>query len=118
MVDALPARRGCLVFIGLWACAAAVLLVAGTLAVRGDIVLPHGELRETRLWLVAQEGNQGLGLSSMRFASGGEDEGAACVETWVRFLLWQAREGAQATHYCECFEREGREWVYTGVCRE
>ena len=125
MADAPPApgprrsrRWGCLAFAGVWLCIAAVSVVAGLLAVRGDIVLPRGELRETRLWLVAEEGNRGVGLSTKRFVSGGEDESAACVETRVRFFLWQAREGAQATRYCECFQREGGVWQYTGVCTE
>jgi hypothetical protein len=113
-------RWGCLAFAVVWLCVAAISIVAGLLAVRGDIVISQGELRQTRLWLVTEveQGNRGLGLSTMRFVSGGENESAACVETRVRFFLWQSQGGAHATRYCECYRREGGAWRVTGPCGE
>jgi hypothetical protein len=111
-------RTGCLVFAALWLCVAAVSATAGLLAVRGDIVLARGELRQTRLWLVQEEGNRGLGLSSARFTSGGEGSGEACVETRVRFFLWQTSQPAQNARYCECYRRVEGRWEYTGTCTD
>ena len=80
-------RVGCFAFGLLWLCVAVVSLMVGLLAVRGDIVISRGELRQTRLWLVQEEGNRGLGLSSTRLVSGDERGDRACVETRVRFFL-------------------------------
>jgi len=111
-------RTGCLAFVALWLCVAAVSLTAGLLAVRGDVVFARGELRETRLWLVQEEGNRGLGLSTTRFTAGDESSEQACVETRVRFFLWQTSQPTQNSRYCECYRRVEGTWEYTGTCSE
>lgn len=111
-------RVGCVAFIALWVCIAAISVFSGLLAVRGDLVFNQDSLRETRIWLIQEQGNRGLGLSTMRFASGDVGSQEACVETNARFLLWQRQEPSQAVTYCECFQRTGDMWEYLGTCSE
>jgi hypothetical protein len=106
------------VLILLWFCVAGSSVMAGLLAVRGDIVMERDALRQTRLWLVHEEGDRGVGLSTTRYANGNASSDTACVETRVRFLLWQSKRGAQNTRYCECYHRDGNTWQLSGACAD
>ena len=105
-----------MVFIAVWLCVAAFSVLAGLLAVRGDIVIARDDLRQTRLWLVREEGSRGLGFSSARFVSGDAQSDRACVETRVRFLLWQSSQPTPGLRYCECYRRVDGQWQYSGAC--
>ncbi len=87
-----------------------------TMAVRGEIRVGRGELGETRVWLIREAGEQGLGISGTRIVSGSEATGAACVETRVRFLILGGPEGSPPVSYCECLEKVGETWTSTGDC--
>ena len=100
--------------IGLLAVGVFTLLV--TMAVPGEIRIGRGELGETRVWLLREAGDRGLGFSSTRLVSGSEASGAACVETRVRFLILSGAEGSAPVSYCECLEKVGETWTSTGEC--
>jgi hypothetical protein len=94
----------------------------GTLLFRGEIRLPGAEPAQSRLWLVRERENQGLAFSTSRLASGSRESGRACFETRVSFFLWRSDGTAQATRYCQCYERsersgrEGPAWLLAGDC--
>lgn len=87
-----------------------------TMAVQGEIRIGRGELGETRVWLLREGGERGLGFSGTRLVSGSEATGAACVETRVRFLILGGAEEPAPVSYCECLEKVGETWTSTGEC--
>ncbi len=95
---------------------AGVFYLLVTLAVQGEIRVGRGEFGESRVWLIREVGEQGLGFSRARVVSGNEAAGAVCVETRVRFLMLRAAEDPKPVSYCECLEKVGENWTSTGEC--
>jgi hypothetical protein len=93
-----------------------VFYVLVTMAVQGEIRIGRGELGETRVWLLREGGERGLGFSGTRVVSGSEATGAACVETRVRFLILGGAGGSAPVRYCECLEKVGETWTSIGGC--
>ena len=87
-----------------------------TMAAQGEVRVGRGEFGETRVWLIREAGEQGLGFSRARVVSGNEAVGAVCVETRVSFLMLRAAERPQPVSYCECLEKVGENWTSTGEC--
>jgi hypothetical protein len=89
---------GCL----LWLLVMALPLAAFVLAVNGQIDWRRGEFAGTRLWLIQEADQQGLGLSTARVISNEEAiDGPICVRTRVVFLLW--RGSGESAQFCECY---------------
>ena len=107
---------GCLLSLFLGMTMVALFYLALTLAMRGELHLQRGALGGIRLWLVREEANQGLGISSTRVRSGSESQGQVCLETRVRFLLWQQSEEVDNPRYCECFQQLDERWELVGDC--
>ncbi len=112
----LSPARGCALAVLLALIPALFVLAAGVLAIQGEIAIHRGSLTETRLWLVREPGNAGLGFSSGRMVQGGLGETAACVATRVRFVLWRSDGSLQHADFCECFERDGEAWQLARAC--
>ena len=93
-----------------------VFYVLVTMAIQGEIRIGRGELGETRVWLLREGGERGLGFSGTRVVSGSEATGAACVETRVRFLILGGAGGSAPVSYCECLEKVGETWTSIGEC--
>jgi hypothetical protein len=93
---------------------AAVFTIASLLA-RGDLVLAKGELTETRVWLIRESTEQGLGFSRSRIVS--RDEAKTCIETQVGFWLWKTAAAPLGATYCACYERGDAGWDEVGACR-
>jgi hypothetical protein len=92
-----------------------VFYVVVTMAIQGEIRIGRGELGETRVWLLREGGERGLGFSGTRLVSGSEAAGAACVETRVRFLILGGAGGSAPVSYCECLEKVGETWTSTST---
>jgi hypothetical protein len=92
---------------------AAVFTIASLLA-RGDLVVAKGELTETRIWLIRESTEQGLGFSRSRIVS--RDEANTCVETQVGFWLWKTATDPVGARYCACYERGAAGWGEVGAC--
>lgn len=107
---------GCLgsVLVGLLG--AFLVFQVGKLIVQGDLRLAGDSLTPTRLWLVDEAGNRGLGWSTTRIVEGSLAEGRACVQTRVGFLLFQSDGTAKPVTYCECLERNADHWQEVGAC--
>lgn len=85
------------------------------IAVTGEVTIPTGSLpgQETRLWLIMEADQRGLGISTAGVQS--QSETRACLQINSRFLLWQGR--ADSVSYCECFTRTDAvdSWGYSGM---
>jgi hypothetical protein len=98
-----------------------VFYLVVSLVALGEIRLRRGELGETRVWLIREANQRGLGISSTRTVSGREADGRACVETRVRFIVAGPADPPPPVRYCECWRKtngagaEGH-WESTGEC--
>lgn len=105
---------GCALALGLTAAGIAAVFAAASLLLRGDLILARGDLTETRLWLVRENGQEGLGFSNSSLVSRGEER--ACVLTRVGFLLWRSAGEGPGTTFCYCYERRRGTWEEVGPC--
>jgi hypothetical protein len=99
-----------------------VFYLVVSLVALGEIRVRRGELGETRVWLIREPNQRGLGISSTRTVSVREADGRACLETRVWFVVSGPGEPPPAVRYCECWTKaagpglEAR-WVSTGECQ-
>jgi hypothetical protein len=92
------------------------------MVVNGEFSLTLGDAPEQklRIWLVSEIRERGFGISTGSVAS--RDEQNVCVQTDLRYVLWQGSQ--ESSVYCECFARPDRstEWSYVsggeGTCAE
>ena len=121
-------RAGCGLILVFWF---ALLLTPGALlylAANGEIRLWHREIPQPHahplllISLISETKDRGLRLENSTIASHSGADDAICVETLVRFLLWQSSSGSQDARYCDCYERESTDaaWrasqSYIGAC--
>lgn len=111
-------RAGCFLLGLIGAVLLLAVFSAGTLALRGEIRLPLGELREMRVWLVNDADNLGLAFSTARLVPDATGGARRCVETHVRFLLWRSDGSPREAIYCDCYSGERRKWAYDSACDE
>lgn len=87
------------------------------LATRGEISIGTGPAPDQRLriWLVMEAESRGFGIST---ASAHESGNLTCVQTDVRFLLWQG--SAEPSSYCDCYALEADSYTLvstsSGAC--
>lgn len=115
-----PLRRlGCGVLVVFWFVLLLLPLAMFVLAVQGDITVPRFDavpdpqehpLLQVRL--VMEVDYRGLGITSTSVHTG---ENELCIQTQVRFLLWEG-EGDPAT-FCDCYTRDSSEvdWVFAST---
>lgn len=107
---------GCLGALALGILGALVVFSGLKLAVQGELRLGGGDLTPRRAWLVTGPDNAGLAYESSRIVTGSRTEGEACVHTAVSFFFWRRDETAQPVDFCECYQRQGETWQYSGTC--
>ena len=82
------------------------------LAANGEIRLEHRDIPQPHahpfllVSLVSEAENRGLRLETSWIADADPFEGMVCVETAVRFLLWQYSGGNQNVSFCDCYRRQ------------
>ncbi len=98
------------------------------LAANGEIRLQHRDIPQPHahplllVSLVSESEDRGLRLENSWIADSQEDAGMLCVQTAVRFLLWQYSGGNQNVSFCDCYQRTDAhaDWefvtTYGGVC--
>ena len=124
-----PFRRlGCSVMLVIWFTLLLAPCALFYLAANREIRLWHRQVPEPHahplllLSLVSETEDRGLRIERSFVATGSHSTTATCVETNVRFLLWQSQSGNQDVNYCDCYERDGEEnaWMlestYSGHC--
>jgi hypothetical protein len=109
-------RMGCCLSLVLGTVGVAAALALTGLVAQGEIRFEHSPLTTTRLWLVSQGPNQGLGFSTARALPSLETESRRCVRTTVRFWLWRTDGTAKDVSFCECYQLQGGEWSPNGPC--
>ena len=107
---------GCLSTLLVAVVAAGLLLIILSIALRGEARFSKGDLGELRLWLIREPANQGLGLSTTRIAAGRESSGVVCIRTSARFLMIRSEQEIEDVVYCDCYERQGENWIAVGDC--
>lgn len=109
-------RAGCAVLLVLWFGLLLVPCLCAVIAINQEIVVPLGSApgQHVRAWLIMEAEQRGIGISTPR-VTGDEADGAVCVETHNRFVLWQGREDDVV--YCECYARGADDtgWTLTGT---
>ncbi|MCY3866569.1 MAG: hypothetical protein OXG68_14120 [Chloroflexi bacterium] len=98
------------------------------LAANGEIRLGHREIPQPHahplllVSLVSETEDRGLRIENSWIVESQADGGMLCVETAVRFLLWQYSGGNQNVSFCDCYRRQDADasWefvsTYGGVC--
>lgn len=121
-------RLGCVLALLIWF----VLLLTPCslfyLAANGEIRLEHRDIPQPHahplllVSLVSESEDRGLRIENSWIADSQTDEGMLCVETAVRFLLWQYSGGNQNVSFCDCYRRQDADasWEFVrntgGVC--
>ena len=97
-------RLGCALGLLVWLVLIVSPCLVFTLATQGELSLSLGSApgQTARAWLVMEADERGVGLSLPSVQSSA-DGGALCVQTDVRYLLWQGQ--ADPVSYCECYRR-------------
>ncbi|MEK7278413.1 MAG: hypothetical protein AAB427_13770 [Chloroflexota bacterium] len=92
----------------LWLVVMLAPCAAITLALRGEINWQRNEYDGDRVWLIQERDQRGLGYSAVRLVGDERPtDGPVCVQTTVRFLLWEGSAEGQDTEYCECYGIDG-----------
>lgn len=117
-----PLRRlGCGILLVLWFLVLLTPCGLFMLASRGELTLDLGSApgQSARIWLVMEPDERGIGLSLPTVHSGA-DADSMCVQTDVRYFLWQGE--AEPLSYCDCYRRDDAraDWIYLetlqGMC--
>jgi hypothetical protein len=119
-----PARRlGCAIALLIWFTLLLTPCALFYLAAEGEIRFDHRDIPEPHahpfllISLVSEMEDRGLRIETSRVADTRSSEGVICVETTVRFLLWQYSGGNQDVTYCDCYRRQESEeaWELRGT---
>ena len=121
-------RLGCGLALLFWFSALLAPCALFYLAANGEIRLQHRDIPQPHahplllISLVSEAEDRGLRIESSWIADAAADEETLCVETAVRFLLWEHRGGNQNVSFCDCYMRQDAEadWEFAttagGVC--
>jgi hypothetical protein len=111
-----PLRRlGCAMGLVIWLILMTLPCIFFMLATRNEITIGLGEMpnQELRIWLIMDADRRGL-ASSIPAAHSGENDDEVCLQTDVRYFLWQG-DADEVITYCECYVRADEDWSFTGV---
>ncbi len=104
-------RVGCGLLLPLWfmllmmPCALLYLAVNGEIRIwQPGVPEPYAQPR-LLVSLISEADDRGLRIETSSVFHADTDNLRTCVETKVRFLLWESQGGNQDVSYCECYER-------------
>ncbi len=121
-------RLGCGLALLIWFAALLLPCALFYLGANGEIRLAHHDIPQPHahplllLSVVSEVEDRGLRIETSKIAASQSDEALLCVETTVRFLLWEYSGGNQNVRYCDCYARPEAEanWefvtTYADVC--
>ena len=94
---------GCTIAVLIWFLILLIPCFLINLAVQQEITISTGDApgQMTRLWLISEADQRGLGLSTASVHQ--TDPNDLCVQTNVRFILWMGH--SDPTLYCDCYQR-------------
>ena len=107
-------RLGCALGLLVWIVLILSPCLLFTLATQGELTLALGSApgQTARLWLVMEADERGIGLSTPSVQASGDGH-ALCVQTDVRYFLWQGR--VEPSSYCECYRRANADAAWEAV---
>lgn len=103
-------RLGCALLLLLWFALLLTPCALFYLAAYGEIRLQHRDIPQPHAHpfllasLVSETGDRGLRFETSWVASA--DDESLCVETAVRFLLWEYSGDNQNVSFCDCYRRD------------
>ena len=116
-------RLGCAIALLIWFTFLLTPCALFYLAAQGEIRFVHRDIPQPHahplllVSLVSETKDRGLRIEASRIVEARSNELMLCVETAVRFLLWEYSGGNQDVSYCDCYQREGSEadWELAGT---
>ncbi|MCY4069932.1 MAG: hypothetical protein OXG60_01400 [Chloroflexi bacterium] len=113
-------RVGCGLLVPLWFMLLLMPCALFYLAVNGEIRIWHDSVpdpySQPRLLisLISEMDDRGLRIETSSVFKPNADNLSLCVETKVRFVLWESQGGNQDVTYCECYGRADEEsaWAW------
>ena len=122
-------RLGCGALLAFWFILLLIPCALFYLAANGEIRFWHRDIPQSHshplllISLVSQADNRGLRIENSSAVDNGADETSICIQTLVRFALWETNEDSQDVSYCDCYRRVDAAAVweldstFSGVCR-
>lgn len=116
-------RLGCILLLVIWFMVLLLPCFMIVLATQQQITISQGSLpdQEIRIWLVMEQNQRGLGISSTSTHPAKGDNlptDSLCLQTNVNYLLWQGK--GEASTYCECYAHDGDNYTplasYSQAC--
>lgn len=114
-----PLRRiGCGILVTLWFALLMTPCALFYLAANREIRFPHADIPQPHehprllISLISEERNRGLRIESATQLDSPDDL-STCVETDVRFILWESEGGDQDVTFCDCYRRSNVEAPWT-----
>lgn len=104
-------RLGCGIVLVIWFMILLTPCALLYLASNGEIRILHTDIPDAyehprlSIELVSEVKSRGLRVINSSVVDNDLDDNLMCVQTNVRFLLWQTNEDNQDTAYCDCYER-------------
>ena len=89
------------------------------LASNGAIRISHTDIPDSyehprlSIELITEIKSRGLRIVNSSVVDNNLDDNLMCIQTNVRFLLWQTNEDNQDTSYCDCYERTNSDSGWT-----
>ena len=108
-------RAGCGLLLIFWFCLLLTPCGLFYLAANQEFRLDHREIPQPHAhpWLlislISEQTDRGIRIERSSLAGATSGANRVCVETSVRFLLWEASGGNQDTRYCDCYQRADTE---------
>lgn len=116
-------RLGCAIALLIWFTFLLTPCALFYMAAKGEIRFEHRDIPQPYahplllVSLVSETEDRGIRFETSRIVEARSNELMLCVETAVRFLLWQYSGGNQDVSYCDCYQRDGSEadWELVGT---
>ncbi|MYE26061.1 MAG: hypothetical protein F4X87_02360 [Chloroflexi bacterium] len=105
-------RLGCALAVLIWFALLLTPCALFYLAANGEIRFDHRDVPQPHahplllVSLVSEAADRGLRFESSRIVEAQSNSERLCVETAVRFFLWEYSGGNQDVSYCDCYQGE------------
>ena len=109
---------GCTVLLPIWFLLLLAPCALFYLAANGEIRLWHGNIPQSHahplllVSLISEMDNRGLRIETSHPVTSVSSELSVCVQTDVRFLLWQTKFSNQDVTYCDCYSHGDSDLVW------
>lgn len=113
-------RASCGILLIIWFTALLTPCLLIYLASNGEIRIWHTDIPEPHahprllIELITEVDYRGLRIVNSTITEvRSDDDSLTCIDTNVRYLLWESAEDDQDVAYCDCYQRENSESIWT-----